>query len=69
MKFRDEFAKFRIFIAFSGTPIDNDYGAPHALEHYVFFGSKRNPFLGYLDDFAVNHFCSEVNASTKADHT
>ena len=51
------------------TPTNNDYGAPHALEHLVFFGSKRNPYRGYLDEFAVNHFCSEINATTKTDHT
>ena len=54
---------------FLETPINNDYGIPHALEHLVFFGSKRTPIRGYLDEFAVNHFCSEINATTKSDHT
>ena len=50
------------------TPVDNDNGCPHALEHYIFLGSKSCP-RGFLDAFAANRFCTEINASTKSDHT
>jgi len=51
------------------TPVDNDFGAPHALEHLVFFGSKTKPSRGFLDEFAVGHCCSEINASAYYNHT
>ena len=49
--------------------MNNDHGAPHALEHLVFFGSQRHPFKGFLDDFAVQRLCSEINAHTDSDRT
>lgn len=48
--------------------MDNDNGCPHALEHLIFMGSKSHK-KGFLDAFAANRFCTEINASTKSDHT
>ena len=57
-----------VFSLLIETPVDNDNGTPHALEHLVFFGSKSHE-KGFLDTFASNRFCTEINASTKSDHT
>ena len=48
--------------------MDNDNGCPHALEHFIFMGSKSHK-KGFLDAYAANRFCTEINASTKSDHT
>ena len=48
--------------------MDNDNGCPHALEHFIFMGSKSHN-KGFLDAYAANRFCTEINASTKSDHT
>ena len=59
-----------IHIFFTETPIENDNGIPHALEHLVFLRSgaiesKQN----FLDYYVTQRLCTQVNASTLDDHT
>ena len=39
------------------------------MEHLVFFGSQKNPFRGFIDQFSINQLCSPINAITSQDHT
>ena len=50
------------------TEIHDDTGAPHALEHLCFMGSKSYKFKGFLDKLATRAY-SSLNAWTATDHT
>lgn len=51
------------------TPVDDNNGLPHILEHLIFFGSKTYPYKGYLDNLACRWLSSGTNALTEWDHT
>ncbi|KAJ2633519.1 hypothetical protein H4R22_000422 [Coemansia sp. RSA 1290] len=44
-------------------------GKPHTLEHMVFCGSERFPYLGYIDAVAAHNLGQPMNASTYPDMT
>ncbi|KAJ2158718.1 hypothetical protein GGF46_003559 [Coemansia sp. RSA 552] len=44
-------------------------GKPHTLEHMVFCGSEKYPYLGYIDAAAAYNLGQPMNASTHSDMT
>ncbi|KAJ2119643.1 hypothetical protein IW147_005709 [Coemansia sp. RSA 720] len=44
-------------------------GKPHTLEHMVFCGSEKYPYLGYIDAVASHNLGQPMNASTYPDMT
>ena len=58
---------FNYLVLFSESPISNDNGIPHALEHLVFL--RDNAKGPSIDEFATLRLCSAVNGFTYEDHT
>ncbi|KAJ2795097.1 hypothetical protein H4R20_005994, partial [Coemansia guatemalensis] len=51
------------------TPCTDHKGKPHTLEHMVFCGSKKFPYLGYIDAVASHNLGQPMNATTHRDMT
>ncbi|KAL3103663.1 hypothetical protein niasHS_000299 [Heterodera schachtii] len=73
-------SKIRVFVADTPGPMveghitfvtetDTNDGLPHTLEHLVFMGSHRYPYMGMLDTIANRCHAIGTNAYTDQDHT